>query len=163
MCRCECQCRGFISNIRRYEYQCQYKISVDYSRMRMRILAPSLVWCTRLIQTLLTVCSVSFYLLPLQLDITELQPQLIHWSLRYQGVEHPNLLGFPAGSGWNVEWPSLNCVWHWHAGWVQEYSQPLVASLSCVFFSFPWCRCLWGRTSIYKQLCFSHLGLCCWF
>ena len=32
-----------------------------------------------------------------------------------------------------------------------------------VFFSFPWRRCLWGCEAIYKQLCFSHLGLCCWF
>ena len=34
---------------------------------------------------------------------TELRPQLIHWSLKYQGVERPNLLGFlPAQVGmWN--------------------------------------------------------------
>ena len=29
----------------------------------------------------------------------ELQPQLVHWSLKYQGVELQNLLGFPADSG----------------------------------------------------------------
>ena len=36
--------------------------------------------------------SASFYLLLLEFDIPELQPQLIHWSLKYQGVERPNLL-----------------------------------------------------------------------
>ena len=39
---------------------------------------------------------------------------------------------------------SLHCVWYRNAGWVQGCSQPLVASLSCVFFSFPWRRCLWS-------------------
>ena len=50
-----------------------------------------LVCCTRLIRTLITVCSASFHLLQLEFDILELRPQLIHWSLKYQGVELPNL------------------------------------------------------------------------
>ena len=52
-----------------------------------------LVRCTRLIQTLITVCSASFHLLLLEFDIPELLPQLIHWKLKYQVVERPNLLG----------------------------------------------------------------------
>ena len=40
------------------------------------------------------VSSASFYLLLLEFDIPELPPQLIRWSLKYQGVECPNLLGF---------------------------------------------------------------------
>ena len=51
-----------------------------------------LACCTRLIQTLITVCSVSFHMLLLEFDILMLQLQLIHWSLKYQGVECPNLL-----------------------------------------------------------------------
>ena len=53
-----------------------------------------LVCCTRLIRTLITVCSTSFYLLLLEFDILELRLQLIRWSLKYQGVESLiNLLG----------------------------------------------------------------------
>ena len=53
----------------------------------------SLVRCTRLIRTIITVCSASFHLLLLEFDILELRPHLIHWSLKYQGVERSNLLG----------------------------------------------------------------------
>ena len=35
-------------------------------------------------------------------------------------------------------------------------SQPLVASLSCVFFSFPWGWCLWGCESNLKTILFFH-------
>ena len=52
-----------------------------------------LVCCRRFIQTLITVCSSSFHLLLLESDIPELRPQLVHWSLNYQGVERSNLLG----------------------------------------------------------------------
>ena len=51
-----------------------------------------LVCCTRLIWTLITVCSASSHLLLLEFDIPELRPQLMHWSLKYHGVERPNLL-----------------------------------------------------------------------
>ena len=50
-----------------------------------------LVCYTRLIGTLITVSSTSFYLLLLEFDILYLRPQLIHWSLKYQGVERPNV------------------------------------------------------------------------
>ena len=52
-----------------------------------------LVCCTRLIRTLITVCSASFLLLQLEFDLPKLRLQLINWSLKYQGVERPNLLG----------------------------------------------------------------------
>ena len=52
-----------------------------------------LVWCTRLIRTLITVCLASFHLLLKEFDILELRPQLFYWSLKYQRVERPNLLG----------------------------------------------------------------------
>ena len=66
-----------------------------YSEARLLVRVSSrcvidVVWlglvCTRLIQTLNTVCSASFYLLLLEFDIPELQPRLIHWSLKYYGV-----------------------------------------------------------------------------
>ena len=71
----------------------------------------------------------------LEFESRELGLQLIHWSLKYQGEEHHNLLG---------------C------------SQPLVAFLSCVFF-FRGKGACGVVTAIYKQLCFPHLGRCCWF
>ena len=37
---------------------------------------------------------------------------------------------------------------HRNVGWVEGYRQPLVASLTCVFFSFPWSRCFWGCKGI---------------
>ena len=49
--------------------------------------------CTRLIRTKIIVCSESFHLLLSEFDITERRPQLIHSSLKYQGVERPNLQG----------------------------------------------------------------------
>ena len=51
-----------------------------------------LAWCIRLIRTLITVCSASFHRLLLEFDIPAVRPQLIHWSLTYQGLERPNLL-----------------------------------------------------------------------
>ena len=51
------------------------------------------VCCTRLIRTLITVCSASFHLFLLEFDIPELRSQLFHWSLKYQGVERHNLQG----------------------------------------------------------------------
>ena len=52
-----------------------------------------LVRCTRLRRTRITFCSVLFLLLLVEFDKLDLQPQLIHWSLKYQGVEPPNLKG----------------------------------------------------------------------
>ena len=56
---------------------------------------PSCGWALMswLIRTLITVCSESFQLLLLQFDIFVQRPLLIHWSLKFQGVERPNLLG----------------------------------------------------------------------
>ena len=81
-------------------------------------------------------------------------------SIKVQNV--PICKMFPAGPGSNVEWPSLHCVWHRNAGWVQGRSQPMVASLSCVFFSIPFRRCLWVVKAIYKQLCFCNLCVSSW-
>ena len=51
------------------------------------------VCCTRLIRTLIIVCSSSCHLHLLEFNIPELRPPFIHCSLKYQGVERPNLLG----------------------------------------------------------------------
>ena len=40
-----------------------------------------------------TVCLASIHLLLLDFDISELWPQLIHWSLKCQGVKIPKLVG----------------------------------------------------------------------
>ena len=52
-----------------------------------------LICCTRLVRTLITVCSASIHLLLLEFGIPELRLQLIHWRLKYQGVERHNLQG----------------------------------------------------------------------
>ena len=52
-----------------------------------------LVCCSRLIRTLITACSAGFHLLLLVFGIPGLRPHLIHWSLKYQVVERPNLPG----------------------------------------------------------------------
>ena len=44
------------------------------------------VCCTRFIRIRITVCALSFHLLLPEVDIPELRPQLIHWSLKYKGV-----------------------------------------------------------------------------
>ena len=51
------------------------------------------VCCTWLIRTRLIVCSVRFHLLLSEFDIPELRLQNINLSLKYQGVERPNLQG----------------------------------------------------------------------
>ena len=64
-----------------------------YCRCVIDVVWLGLVCSTRLMRTLNTVCSASFHLLILEFDIPELRPQLMHWSLKYQGVERPNFLG----------------------------------------------------------------------
>ena len=52
------------------------------------------VWfCTRLIRTRLTDCSVSYPSVSIRVRIPELRVHLMHWSLKYEGVERPNLQG----------------------------------------------------------------------
>ena len=48
-------------------------------------------YCMLFIISPFTLCSASFRLLLLKFDIRELRPRLIHWSLKYQGVELRNL------------------------------------------------------------------------
>ena len=118
-----------------------------------------LVCCTRLIRIQITVCSTSFHLLLLEFDIPELRPQLIHWSLKYHGVERPNLLDFPACSGSIVEWPSRHCVWHRNAGWIQGWSQRWLRPWVVFSLVFRGTGACGVAKAIYKQLCVSHSAL----
>ena len=72
----------------------------------------------------------------------ELRPQHTHWSLEYQGIERPNLLGLSCRLRFEcgMTFPTLGLTPE--RGMASRSGQPLVASLSCVFFSFPWRRCL---------------------
>ena len=75
----------------------------------------------RLIRTRITVCSARFHLLlpefvnpssSTRVRQLELLPQLIHWSLKYQGVKCPKFqCTFPPGPGSNVEWPSYTVLY----------------------------------------------------
>ena len=73
---------------------CRYVIDVEWL---------GLVSFTRLIRTLITVCSASFHLLLPEFDIPELQLQINNWSLMYQAGERPICEVFPgvSGSMWN--------------------------------------------------------------
>ena len=68
--------------------------------------------CVCIIQTRISVFSVSVHLLLPELDILESWPQLIHWSLNYQDVYVPIFKVFPTGPDPHVERPSLHCVRH---------------------------------------------------
>ena len=104
------------------------------------------VCSTRLLRTLITVCSASFHLLLLEFAISGLRPLLINWSLKYQGVERPNLQGvsFRPRFECGMTFPTLCLV---PERWIGSRVQFLIAYPSRVFFSFPWRRCLWGRES----------------
>ena len=68
-------------------------------------------------------------------------------SIRVRNIEVKNILIcniWPKRPGSYVEWPSRLSIWHRIVGIVSRSSQPLVASPRCIFFSFPWCWCLWG-------------------
>ena len=65
----------------------------SFLRWVINVVLMGLVCCTRLMRTLITVCSACFHLLLLEFAIHELRPLLIHCSLKYQGVELPILQG----------------------------------------------------------------------
>ena len=64
-----------------------------YCRCVIYVMLPHCVYCARLIRTRIIICSVSFHLLQSGFDILELRLQLMHYSLKYQGEERPNLQG----------------------------------------------------------------------
>ena len=76
-------------------------------------------------------------------DVSELRLQLIHSSLKYQGIERPNLLG-------------LSCRFRFECGmtfptlcmtperWMGSRVQSTVGCFPELRFLFPWSRCLWG-------------------
>ena len=105
------------------------------------------VSCTRLIRTRIIIYSVSFHLLLPELDITELRPQLIHWSSKYRGVVLPNLQGIYCVPRFvfGMTFPT-QCLTpgRWMGSMVQS---SVGCSMSCVFFSCPWHRCKWGCES----------------
>ena len=101
--------------------------------------------CTRLIRTLITICSASFHhLLQLEFDKPELRAQLIYWSFKYQGVERPNLLGLSCRLrfDWGIILPSLRLTLEcWMGSRVQS-------TFDCFpelcFFQFSVAQVLWG-------------------
>ena len=121
-----------------------------------------LVCCTRLIWTLITFCSASFHLLLLEFDMPELRPQLIHWSLMYEGVERPNLRGLSCRIRLDCGITSTLCLIP--ECWMDSRVQSTVGCFSklCLWVCW-WAGACGVAKAIYKQLCFSNLGLCCWF
>ena len=120
--------------------------------------------CTRLIRTRITVCSVSLHQLQLEFDILKLQPQLIHWCLKYQCKEHPNLQGVSCQSWFEcgMTFPMLCLTPECWMGSMVQSTIGCFPKLCFLLFSVVQVLVgLWKQ--FYKQLCFSHLGLCCWF
>ena len=106
---------------------------------RRRLAGLSILY--KVIETLITVCSASFDLLLLEFDKHELRPQLIHWSLKYQGVVHHNLQGL---SYWlrlecEMTFPTLCLILE---RWIGSRVQSTVGSFPELCFLFPWHRCL---------------------
>ena len=58
----------------------------------------------------------------------ELRPSSSIGVWRIKVLNVPFCKVFPAGPGWNVECPSIDCVWHWNAISGLGCSQPLVAA-----------------------------------
>ena len=117
-----------------------------------------LVCSTRLIRTLITVCSARFHLLVLEFDIHELIHfiQLIHWSLKYQGVEHPNLLGLSC----RLRLMTFPTLCFTPERWMGSRTQSTVGCFpELCFLVFRVAGACGVATAIYKRLCFSHLGL----
>ena len=145
--------------------RCIRWLGIDPIRISCRCVI-DVVWlgfvcCTRLILTLITVCSASFHLNLSEFDILELRLQLIHWILKYQGVECPNLLGLfrrlMFGCGMTI--PTYTVVdtgtLDGFKGAVNRWLLPWVVFWS-VFRGTGACGVV---KAIYKQLCFSYFSL----
>ena len=123
-----------------------------------------LICCTRLLGTLITVCSASFHLLLLKFDISELRPQLNHWSLKYQGLERPNLQAascrprFECG----MTFPTV-CLTP--EPWMGSKVQSTVGCFpELCFLQFPASLVLVGlRKQFINNFFFPLSGLGCWF
>ena len=104
-----------------------------------------------------------FSVLLLEFDISELRPQLIHWSLKYQGVERPKLQGLSCRLWFEcgMTFPTVfdTGTEDGFKGAVNRWLLPSVV-LCSVFRGAGDCGV---AKVIYKQFRFSYLGLCCWF
>ena len=80
-------------------------------------------------------------------------------ELKYQVVKRPNLqcVSCRPRFEYGMPFPSL-CMTQYNPGWVQGCSQPLVASLSSVFFSLPWRSFWYGCESNLQTTLFFQLG-----
>ena len=106
-----------------------------------------LLCCTRLIWNIITVCSASFHLLLLEFDIPELRPQLIHWSLKYRCVEHPNFAWFSYRLRFDcgMTFPTVCLTPELWMGSRVQSTDGCFPELC--FLQLPWRRCLWGCES----------------
>ena len=118
--------------------------------------------CTRLIQTRITLCSVSFHVIPPEFDILELRSLLIHWSLPYQGVERPNSQGdhchrrFECGMTFPIYTMS-------DTGTLTGSNCARVMSTVGPWFEFsPWFGWWWGCEINLWTILFIPLFQCCW-
>ena len=82
-------------------------------------------------------------------DIPDLRPQLIHWSLKYQGGVRPNFLGVscqPIRFVSVITFPTLYLALD---RWMLLRKQSTVGCLP------PWRRCLWGCEKCINNFVFS--------
>ena len=123
------------------------------------------MYCTRLIRTRITVSSASFRLLLPEFDIPELRLRLIHWSLKYEGVERPNFQSIFCRPRFECRMNSPTLAvfdtgtLELFEGAANRWLLPWVV-FSSVFRGAGAC----GVTkAIHEKYCFSDLGLCYWF
>ena len=98
--------------------------------------------------TFLNICLVSFHLLLSKFNISELRPQLIHWSsiVSRGGTSQFVSCFLPAQVRmWNdLPYTVFDTVMF--DGFNEAVNRWLLPKVA-VFFSFPWHRCLWGCES----------------
>ena len=89
------------------------------------------------------------------LDMPKLRPKLIHWSLKYQGVERPNFLGLSSRLRFECG-ITISTLCLTPKRWMGSRVQSAIGYFPEYFF--PLRRCLWGcESNLYRTLCFPRL------
>ena len=111
-------------------------------RCAIDVVLLGLVCCTRSMRTLITVCSASFQLLRVRLTRAAAAAHPLEFKVsRCRTSQFANCFLSSQVRTWN-DLPYTV----FDTGMLDGFkgTEPSVASMGCVFFSFSWRRCLWG-------------------
>ena len=123
------------------------------------------VCCTRLIQTLITVCSTSFHLLLLEFEFLSCScgPVAAAYPVEFE-VSRCTMSQFA-----RYILPAQVGIWNGMTVFDARLMDEFKGAVNCrllpwvVFFSFPCAGAYGVAKATYKQFYFSLFGLCCWF